>query len=80
MVRARDVDIVLWAVFNVMDEPILKPSARPMPDMGIKGFKVDFIDRDDQTASRNGGTSGSLPQPSHHLDSRPARHLQAYTV
>lgn len=41
--------IVLWAVFNVMDEN-LETICKHYADMGIKGFKVDFMDRDDQTA------------------------------
>lgn len=42
--------IVLWAVFNVMDENLEK-ICLTYADMGIKGFKVDFMDRDDQTAA-----------------------------
>ena len=45
----KGVDIVLWAVFNVMDEN-LEEICKTYADMGIKGFKVDFMDRDDQTA------------------------------
>lgn len=49
--RASDkgVSIVLWAVFNVMDEN-LEEICSHYAAMGIKGFKVDFMDRDDQTA------------------------------
>lgn len=46
---SRNVGIVLWAVFNVMDEN-LETICKHYADMGIKGFKVDFMDRDDQTA------------------------------
>ena len=47
--RQKGVGIVLWAVFNVMDEN-LETICKTYADMGIKGFKVDFMDRDDQTA------------------------------
>jgi len=47
--RERGVGIVLWTVFNVLDEH-LEEACKKYADMGIKGFKVDFIDRDDQTA------------------------------
>ena len=47
--KKRHVGIVLWSVFNVMDEN-LENICRHYADMGIKGFKVDFMDRDDQTA------------------------------
>ena len=46
----KGVGIVLWAVFNVMDENLEK-ICLTYADMGIKGFKVDFMDRDDQTAA-----------------------------
>lgn len=45
----KGIGIVLWAVFNVMDEN-LETICKTYADMGIKGFKVDFMDRDDQTA------------------------------
>lgn len=48
--KSKDVGIVLWAVFNVMDEN-LETICKTYADMGIKGFKVDFMDRDDQTAA-----------------------------
>ncbi len=47
--RKRGVDIVLWTVFNVLDRQ-LEEACRKYSDMGIAGFKVDFLDRDDQTA------------------------------
>ena len=47
--KKRHVGIVLWSVFNVMDEN-LENICRHYADMGVKGFKVDFMDRDDQTA------------------------------
>ena len=48
--REKGVDIVLWAVFNVMDEN-LEEICSHYAQMGIKGFKVDFMDRNDQTAA-----------------------------
>lgn len=47
--KAKGVDIVLWTVFNVLDSQ-LEAACKKYADMGIKGFKVDFLDRDDQTA------------------------------
>jgi alpha-glucosidase len=47
--KQRGVGIVLWTVFNVLDEN-LETICKKYSDMGIKGFKVDFLDRDDQTA------------------------------
>ena len=47
--KKKNVGIVLWSVFNVMDEN-LETICKTYADMGIKGFKVDFMDRDDQTA------------------------------
>lgn len=47
--NSKKVGIVLWAVFNVMDEN-LETICRHYAGLGIKGFKVDFMDRDDQTA------------------------------
>ena len=48
--NSKGVGIVLWAVFNVLDED-LENICKTYADMGIKGFKVDFMDRDDQTAA-----------------------------
>lgn len=47
--KQKGVGIVLWAVFNVLDEH-LDEACRKYSDMGVKGFKVDFMDRSDQTA------------------------------
>lgn len=47
--KKRGVDLVLWTVFNVLDSQ-LEAACRKYADMGVKGFKVDFLDRDDQTA------------------------------
>ena len=47
--KSKGVEIVIWTVFNVLDSQ-LEAACKKYADMGIKGFKVDFLDRDDQTA------------------------------
>lgn len=47
--KNKEVDIVLWTVFNVLDKQ-LEAACQKYAAIGIKGFKVDFLDRDDQTA------------------------------
>lgn len=47
--REKGVGIVLWTVFNVLDEH-LQEVCEHYSKMGVKGFKVDFLDRNDQTA------------------------------
>ncbi len=47
--RQKGVGIILWTVFNVLDEH-LEEACEKYAAMGVKGFKVDFLDRDDQTA------------------------------
>lgn len=47
--REKGVDLILWTVFNVLDDQ-LDEACQKYSRMGIKGFKVDFLDRDDQTA------------------------------
>lgn len=47
--KSKQVDIILWTVFNVLDEQ-LEAACKKYSEMGISGFKVDFLDRDDQTA------------------------------
>lgn len=47
--KDRGVGIVLWTVFNVLDSQ-LEEACIKYSQMGIKGFKVDFLDRDDQQA------------------------------
>lgn len=47
--KKRGVDLVLWTVFNVLDDQ-LEQACEKYSEMGIAGFKVDFLDRDDQTA------------------------------
>ncbi len=45
----RGVGLILWTVFNVLDEQLLEACKR-YSALGIRGFKVDFLDRDDQQA------------------------------
>lgn len=45
--RRRNVDVVLWAGYHAFDRDMEKV-CRHYSDMGVKGFKVDFMDRDDQ--------------------------------
>lgn len=43
----RNVGIIIWAVANVLDDKLGEACAF-YSQMGVKGFKVDFFDRDDQ--------------------------------
>ena len=45
----RNVGLIIWAVANVLDEK-LEEACSYYSEMGVKGFKIDFIDRDDQEA------------------------------
>jgi len=45
----KNVKIILWCVFNCLDSNIDAICQR-YSKMGIAGFKVDFLDRNDQTA------------------------------
>ena len=45
--KERNVGIVLWAGYAAMDKDMEKV-CKHYSEMGIKGFKVDFMDRDDQ--------------------------------
>ena len=47
--QQRGVGIVLWTVFNVLDEHLIE-ACEKYKAMGIKGFKIDFMDRNDQNA------------------------------
>ena len=47
--KEKGVGIVLWTVFNVLDEH-LQEACEKYKQMGIKGWKIDFLDRNDQTA------------------------------
>lgn len=46
--KSKGVDLILWIVFNVLDDQ-LEEACKKYSEMGISGFKVDFLDRDDQT-------------------------------
>jgi len=46
--ESRNVGLVLWAVSFVLDKNLEK-ACKTYSKLGIKGFKVDFMDRDDQT-------------------------------
>ncbi len=45
--RSKDVDIILWAGYNAFNRDI-EGVCKHYAEMGVKGFKVDFMDRDDQ--------------------------------
>lgn len=45
--KSRGVGVILWAVGYVLDDK-LEEACRTYSEMGIAGFKVDFMDRDDQ--------------------------------
>ncbi|HOY50948.1 MAG TPA: glycoside hydrolase family 97 catalytic domain-containing protein, partial [Prolixibacteraceae bacterium] len=45
--KERNVGIILWAGYHAMDRD-LEQVCRIYSEMGVKGFKVDFMDRDDQ--------------------------------
>ncbi len=47
--RERNVRIILWTVFNVLNDQ-LEQACLKYAQMGIAGFKVDFLDRNDQEA------------------------------
>ena len=47
--KQKNVKIILWCVFNVLDEN-LQQACEKYSKMGAVGFKVDFMDRNDQTA------------------------------
>lgn len=45
--KSKDVDIILWAGYYAFDRD-MENVVRHYAEMGVKGFKVDFMDRDDQ--------------------------------
>ena len=47
--RNKKVGVILWTVFNVLDAQ-LEEACKYYSQLGIKGFKVDFLDRNDQKA------------------------------
>ena len=48
--ESRSVGLVLWAVSYVLDKDLDK-ACRTYSKMGVKGFKVDFMNRDDQVVT-----------------------------
>lgn len=46
---SKGVKLILWTVFNVLDTQ-LEEACSYYGNLGIAGFKVDFLDRDDQHA------------------------------
>ncbi|NDV84211.1 glycoside hydrolase family 97 protein [Bacteroides sp. 51] len=44
---ARNVDIILWAGYHAFNRD-MENVCRHYSELGVKGFKVDFMDRDDQ--------------------------------
>ncbi|WP_291591986.1 glycoside hydrolase family 97 protein [Bacteroides sp.] len=49
--KAKNVDIILWAGYWAFHKDMAKV-VKHYADMGVKGFKVDFLDRDDQNMIR----------------------------
>jgi alpha-glucosidase len=47
--KQKDVGIILWAGYHAFDRD-MENVAKHYANMGVKGFKVDFMDRDDQQA------------------------------
>ena len=45
--KSKNVDLILWAGYYAFNKDI-EGICKHYSDMGIKGFKVDFMDRDDQ--------------------------------
>ncbi len=45
--KSKNVDIILWAGYYAFDRDMERVCAH-YAKMGVKGFKVDFLDRDDQ--------------------------------
>lgn len=45
--KSKNVGIILWVVLNVLDDKLEEACAH-YAALGVKGFKVDFLDRDDQ--------------------------------
>ena len=45
--KAKNVDIILWAGYWAFHKDMEKVT-KHYADMGVKGFKIDFMDRDDQ--------------------------------
>lgn len=48
--KQKNVDIILWAGYYAFDRD-MENVVKHYADMGVKGFKIDFMDRDDQIVS-----------------------------
>ena len=48
--QSKNVELILWVVWNVIDSKLEEAFAH-YSKMGIKGFKIDFVDRVDQKAN-----------------------------
>ena len=49
--KSKDVGIILWAGYWALQRDV-EGLCRHFSEMGVKGFKVDFMDRDDQYMTR----------------------------
>lgn len=49
--KQKNVDIILWAGYNAFNGD-MENVCKHYAEMGVKGFKVDFMDRDDQEMIR----------------------------
>lgn len=47
--KSKNIGVIIWVVGNVLDDK-LEEACKTYSEMGISGFKVDFIDRTDQAA------------------------------
>ena len=47
--KSKGIGVIIWVVGNVLDEK-LEEACKTYSEMGISGYKVDFIDRTDQQA------------------------------
>ncbi|HVI46364.1 MAG TPA: glycoside hydrolase family 97 protein [Chitinophaga sp.] len=45
--KQKNVDVILWCVWRTLDEQ-METAMKQFEDWGVKGVKVDFMDRDDQ--------------------------------
>ena len=45
--KTKNVGVILWSVAYVLDKK-LEEACRTYSEMGVKGFKIDFMNRDDQ--------------------------------
>ncbi len=50
--ESKHVDIILWSAWHEFDM-VKEQAFQKYSEMGVKGFKIDFFDRDDQKAMRS---------------------------